>query len=60
MKNKFLSKLCKENNPKACNDCLSIRCICTCHKRNPYEEYENESIFNANIDEFDEFENENY
>ena len=34
MANKYLSKLCKENKPEACIDCLSIRCNCICHKKN--------------------------
>lgn len=38
MKNKFLSKLCKENKPEACIDCLSIRCICTCHKKDIWDD----------------------
>ncbi len=29
----MLSKLCKENNPEACKDCLSIRCSCNCHQQ---------------------------
>jgi hypothetical protein len=29
---KYISKLCKENNPDACVDCSNLRCECYCHK----------------------------
>lgn len=46
----MLSKLCKENNPEACNDCLSIRCQCNCHNQEDFEDntcemLENEESF---------------
>lgn len=42
IKIKMLSKLCKENNPEACMDCLSIKCSCTCHSKSEEKEfYEN-------------------
>lgn len=37
----FLSKLCKENKPEACQDCKSTTCECFCHARdvsNPNDE----------------------
>lgn len=41
---KYLSKLCKENKPEACIDCLSIRCICTCHKKTIFDEDEEDNL----------------
>lgn len=40
-KPKFLSKLCKENNPEACKDCLNIKCKCYCHNT-PFLDNRNE------------------
>lgn len=34
----MLSKLCKENNPEACQDCFSIRCECSCHGQDDIED----------------------
>ena len=46
----MLSKLCKENNPEACQDCFNIRCECSCHSQddiedNTYEMLKNEESF---------------